>query len=416
MVVSGIAESTEFNTVLGAFIKPVTEEYGWNRSQFVGALSLGTLLGGLSAAFTGPLLDRFGPRWLMFTGFLLLGGSLIGMAFVNGNIIAFYVVAAMTRIAAQGLIGLSMGVTVTKWFVRQRGRATAISNLGTRSGVAINPFFVQLTMNGFGWKTAMVVLGVYTWVLTLVPTALFLRRQPEDMGLLPDGDTPEEVEKAKKEAQQNQGRGRRRVRSVSTEQNFTLKQATRTKAFYFIIFATGVGSFANGGINLHFIPLLTDEGLSRTAAVSVLTVWSAAGFAATFLSGFIADRFPARYLVSIVYLGLMTGIFILSQVDSLRVAVLFAIVHGTFVGSSVTFSSILMSDYFGRRSIGAIRGFTTPFTISLAALGPLASALVFDSTGSYTIMLVIFMSLQAVAAVSIFAARQPSLPASPATA
>ena len=186
VALAGLVQTGQFNPTLGVFIKPMTDEFGWSRSTFVGAVSVGTVVGGLSALVIGPMLDRYGPRWIVSTGFLLIGGAMVSMAFVN-SLWQFYIAMIVGRAVVQGAITLGMMVTVSKWFVRQRGRAIALSGLGTRVGNGVSPLYSQGLVTGFGWRPAFFALGVITWLVALVPTFLFLRRRPEDMGLLPDG-------------------------------------------------------------------------------------------------------------------------------------------------------------------------------------------------------------------------------------
>lgn len=398
VALSGAAETTDFNPVIGAFIKPMTEEFGWSRSTFVGAQSLGTLLGGMAAIFTGPLLDKYGARWIMFTGFVLLGGSLIALSLV-GNLWQFYILTVVSRVAVGSMIGLSMGVLVPQWFIAKRGRAVAISNLGVRFGVAFNPIFAQSIINGFGWRAAVIALGLYTWALTLLPVSLFIRRKPEDIGLLPDGEPAAGTANS---GQKSNGRPARKP-----EVSLTLKEALRSRTFYLLVISFSCVFFVSTGINLHLLAFMSDRGISSGVAVAVLTTWSTIGVIGTLFSGFMSERISIRTIAVFVYVILALGVLILSQVNSVPMAFLFAIVHGIVWGANNNLQVLLFSEYFGRQSLGAIRGVTSPLQTGASALGPLASAAVFDTTGSYSLIFFIFIALLLISAALMFFNRPP---------
>ena len=76
----GFAQSADTLPVLSVFLKPITEDFGWSRSVFTGAITIGTFLGGLLALGVGPFLDRFGGRWSLVVAFAILGGTLVLLA------------------------------------------------------------------------------------------------------------------------------------------------------------------------------------------------------------------------------------------------------------------------------------------------------------------------------------------------
>ena len=145
----GMVQAGQFNTTVGVFVKPVTEEFDWSRSTFIGAISIGTLTGGALAPLSGVLLDRLGGRWVISLGLLLLGGSLILLSFVNGAW-QFYVAMIVGRAGLQGATNLSLGVVVSKWFVRKRGRAMALAEVGQRAGSGLVPVFAQAIVSTAG--------------------------------------------------------------------------------------------------------------------------------------------------------------------------------------------------------------------------------------------------------------------------
>jgi MFS family permease len=77
MMFGGFTHSTETFPILGVFLKPITEEFGWTRSQFTWAMTIGTVAGSVVAVGAGRLLDKYGGRWLLAIGFVVLGASLV---------------------------------------------------------------------------------------------------------------------------------------------------------------------------------------------------------------------------------------------------------------------------------------------------------------------------------------------------
>jgi sugar phosphate permease len=401
---TGIAGNTEFHPTIGAFIKPMTKEFGWTRSEFVGAISLGTLLGGVTALVIGPLLDRFGPRWILFSAFLVIGFLLVAMARVS-ELWQFYLVMGMGRLLVQGVANVASHVVVAKWFIRKRGRAVGFAGMGQRLGNGTVPPFAQAFISLKGWRTAAVALGILTWGLTLLPTSLLLRRQPEDMGLRPDGE-PEE--KAFKEGASPERAAPEA--SDAQETSFTLKETLRTRAFYLLLAATCGGFFVGAGFNLHALPYLAEQGISPGIAVTLVTAWSFIGSAFTLLSGFLAERVSIRVLMVGLYFTGAFSMFLASQINSIPMGFLFAVVYGAVFGTTATVNTLAFANYFGRDSLGAIRGFTTPFQMAFNALGPLIAALVFDSTGSYHSVLSGFMGMLALSGVFMLMTKPPQPP------
>ena len=99
IALSGFANSAETLPVISVFLKPITEEFGWNRSVFTGAITVGTLLGGFFSMATGPVIDRYGPRWVLVIGFAILGALLISMAAIS-TLWHLYTLQVLARVVA----------------------------------------------------------------------------------------------------------------------------------------------------------------------------------------------------------------------------------------------------------------------------------------------------------------------------
>lgn len=377
--------------MIGSFIKPITTEFDWSRSEFVGALSLGSFLGGLTAAFVGPLVDKYGSRWIVFTGTLVLGATLIAASRVN-NLPTFYAAIAGGSICFNGCIGIALSTMVPKWFVKKRGKALAMMNLGIRIGVSVNPYVANALISEYGWRTAMATMGIMVWAVAVIPSVVFLRRKPEDMGLLPDGEAAPTAD--------NTQAGAARL-----EKSFTLKEALSSRSFYILLAALSLVFVSSTGILFNMVPIITDQGLSPSAASLVILTWSSIGILGTITSGFLADRLPVKHVAAVAFVLMGLGIFFMSQINGLALAYAFAIVHGIVWGAWNNLQILLVANQFGRGSLGAIRGVIQPVQTVVSAAGPIAAAWVFDNTGSYDPALITFSILLATAGILVMAMR-----------
>ena len=172
----------------GLFIKPMGDDLGIGRAAFGWAHTARQGAGALSSPVVGWLLDRFGSRVMLPVAALVTGGAMIGLANMS---VAWHLVALF---AIMGLVGMSgpgalvTSVPVLKWFVLNRGRALAFMSLGIPIGAMLFVPLTQYLIDEVGWRMAWIILASMG-VAVIVPLgAIFIRRQPEDMGLLPDGD------------------------------------------------------------------------------------------------------------------------------------------------------------------------------------------------------------------------------------
>ena len=264
----GFTQSAESYPVLGVLLKPMTEEFGWTRTDFAGSTMLGTLMGGLLALKVGPMIDRLGARWTLTASFAVLGSTLVLLALIQ-TLWQFYFLQIVGRALTMGVLALALGVVVPKWFVDKRGRAVAFGGLGQRIGNAVTPLYVQHLVSQGSWRQATAVAGILMWVVSMVPIAIFLRRRPEDMGLLPDGADPEEARKREEAVAAGT------VSAPREETSMTREQALRHPSFYFLVVAFSLVFVAAPALNLHMLPYMTDQGITEGYAVLAVALLSA---------------------------------------------------------------------------------------------------------------------------------------------
>ena len=397
MALTGLVQSSQGHPALGVFMKPITEHFGWSRGAYTSGMTIGTMLGGFIAIAIGPIVDRHGGRRILTAAAFVVGGTVILTSFVT-MFWQFFVLQIIARTVNMGIVVLVMGVTIPKWFVRRRGRAVAFGAVGNMMGNAGTPLFVQFFVTRLGWRAAAFILGAGVWAVTL-PIWFFLRRSPEDMGLLPDGDreNPEEL-------------ATRSTRPDRVEASLTVHQVLRHRSLYLLVTAFTLSMLVGSSINLHTIPYLSDRGLSAGLAVIVMAVFSSSGAVGALAMGFVVERYPARLVLSAAFLLGAFSYIILLNVNGPIIAFVWAGYSGVLRGGMGTLTQVIYADYYGRRSLGAIRGLTSPAQMGANSLGPMAAALAFDFRGDYFSIFAIYGALMVAASFSIFLARPPISP------
>ena len=397
--------STETFPVLSIFLRPITSEFGWTVTEFTGAISLGGLIGSGVALATGPVVDRFGPRWALTFAYTLIGVTFVLMYFMT-ELWHLYALQIFARSMNTGVLAVASAVIVPNWFIVKRGRATAYAGLGFPAGASLIPLLIAFITGLYGWREASLGAGIMILIVSSVPTALLLRRRPEDMGLLPDGELPRSAADAPAHDL--------RVADYSLR----LGQAARHPALYLLITAVMLWWFGRTGVMLHAVPFLTDAlagpmtdtNVPHPVAVWALAVHSVVGALGAVIAGYLRDRISVRYLIAADFLMNAVAFIMLLAVDTALLAMAWGVFYGLAQGASVTLQRLAFADYFGRRHLGSIEGVARAFTNITQAAGPLAAALAFDITKSYNNIFVVFVVTNILAAALAVVAKPPPPP------
>ena len=173
------------------FAVGMEEDLGWSRSALYGTMTVRMLLGFVLMPFTSRLMDsQRWPRIIMFGSSVIFGLTLIAVSRVTSLLEFYLVYGVIGGIGASGAAGGLYQALIPKWFVRKRGRATAYASMGSAASALLSPLYIVLFIDLFGWRTSWVLMGIIMFII-VAPFTLLVRRAPEDLGLLPDGDKPE---------------------------------------------------------------------------------------------------------------------------------------------------------------------------------------------------------------------------------
>ena len=389
------------NYVFGAFQTPMTDELGWSPSQYVAARTIGMALFALTGLFIGTYVDRHGGRRLMLVGALILGVAMFGQSFVQ-ELWQWWLLNGVILTSGAAMTGnLVVNVTVAKWFVENRGRASGIAAMGVSfAGISITPL-AALLIDEFGWRQAWRWLALGA-VLVLIPVSFLMRRTPEDHGLYPDGKSAEEVAG---------GGGARAAADYAT--SLTRAQALRTRSFYLLVGAFGLGVLSVGVILINAIPYMEDAGYPRTTGALMITVVSIPAMLTKPVWGYLIDRVDARHMsmLGFVVSGISLVFLVTSvraQADLLVYTAFFAL--GVGWGGLIPLQEVVWASFYGRRYLGAVRSAGMPFALFLSASGPLLTALYFDRVGNYDGAFLAVAAFALVAVVLLSLASKPPRP------
>ena len=392
MFASGAGQSF----TISVFVNPLIEALDISRTSISSAYTLGTLTAAFGLTYLGRLIDRFGARTMLAVVGLLLGISAIGFSTV-GNLAALYAMFTAVRIFGQGALMLTSTNLASQWFVRRRGLALSIVNLGFAVSSALYPPVIQYLILRVAWRMAWVWVGLFTWVLLIPISLIFVRSRPEVVGLEPDGGAPV----AEEELRENAGE------EAHEPANWTAGEALRTPQFWIMALSNAVPSMLITGMVFHQISYFGEQGLHAQVAANVFTVTAIAMVASGLMFGWLLDRFQTRHMmaVSLVFMGMAMYAMLIATTPLL--ASFYGVLLGAASGSMMMMSSYLWPQYFGRKHLGGVQGVALTISLIGASLGPLPFGLAFDLLGGYRPALVLLSLLPAISSVAVFFTRPP---------
>ena len=420
VTVSLTARTVMAVATLSVFLVPMTEELGWSRIQFSGAVSLGGLCAGAIAPLVGRWIDRYGTGLLLAGSSLFTGVFAIGLALISAPW-AFYSLYIPGRMIFSGPLELGIPTAISNWFVRRRPLGLAVDAVAKGAGLAIIPLAAQLIIGEWGWRTAWTSLGILSLAVGVFPSLVLMARRPEDMGLETDpipSTTP--LEEAVEKTVEQAGGDLPDIGANTTpeanlggdlEANFTVGQALRTRAFWLLATFAAAGFMVQGGVSLHQVAHYIDQGIPAPLAALSAGAYAIAQIIGGLFWAFMGRRVPLRFLLSSA--ALLVGVAVLSTIASSTLPAMLAsaAMVGFGVGGLHLLVRLAWADYYGREHLGTIRGLTLCAQVGGQALGPVLAGFLFDYTKSYRWPFLVFAVAVCLGALLVLAAVPPRMPA-----
>ena len=306
-MLAGFFSAGVSNITMAVLLKPISDDLGWSRALTAAAVTAGAISGGVLSPFFGPLADRLGSRLLLPAGGALVGLLAIGVS-LSTEPWQFYATFVPARALTEFLLcGIVPFTAVANWFHIKRPRAMGLVAMSVPLGASALSLVYQFFVAHYGWRSAFLALGISLWLLVVIPGAIFLRRQPEDLGLTPDGlsavpphDSPLSP-------------GEERQKTVA-ERSWTRGDAMRTSTLWLLVASTFLASLGTGGIAFHTVAYFTDNKIAPGIAAGALSVMALSGAMGNGLWGALAERMQPRLLSVATMLISAGAVALLTQV------------------------------------------------------------------------------------------------------
>ncbi len=375
----GLATPAILMLPMGLFLKSMTAEFGWSRTQFSSVIAVAALCNALVMPVAGFLVDRFGARRIVAVGTVLGCSAYAALSLATSyeQFIGIMVVAVTLGNLASYPAFMSLAQS---WFDERLGLALALTSTGLAVGTAAFSYVIAITIASQGWRAAFFTVGVAALIIGLANVLVLVRDNDGPLRASTDGAA---------------GAGT------------SLGEALRTRDFWLYATSFTLVVFAVVACNFHLPALLSDRGAGPAQIATVVAIGTAGSLFGRLFTGIMLDRFSVRWVAGAFFAGQAIGFYLL--LDGLLWVLPASFLLGAVQGAEIDVMGYVVARRFGQKAYARIFG--TCFGISLAGaiVGPLAMATIFDRTGSYDLGLML-LPLLPLGAFGLLYATRPLQP------
>ncbi|CAB1083197.1 hypothetical protein D1AOALGA4SA_10775 [Olavius algarvensis Delta 1 endosymbiont] len=377
------------------FIKPLENEFGWDRAAVSLTMSIHFIIGGLVGPFVGKLTQSYGPKKVMSLAAIGSGACFL-LVSLTQSLWYFYVIYALLALMLGGIGVVPVSSLLASWFDKKRGTATGAALVGIAAGgMLLAPVLGSIT-SSFGWQASYQFLGLLVWIVALPVIKLVVKGNPAELGLAPDGDN----RKISLNVAEDEG----------SEYNFagwSSGSALRSRTFWCLAVSFFLAPMAQLGVLQHQVPLIIDAGVSQATAAAALGLTAGIGGAGKLSFGRFSEMMPFSYVVTLCFGLQALAVFILVNIDGMAMLWLYVFIFGFGMGGVVVLLPLAVGHYFGLASFSVLLGILWMGNAVGGALGTYVSGLIYDYTGAYQYALYLFMAAYLLAITGVFLAGKP---------
>jgi MFS family permease len=391
----GVTARTAFSLLM----PPLINEFGWDRGLVAGAFSFGFLVSAVLSPIIGRVMDARGPRIVIMTGVLLMTAGLFLARYIERP---WHLYATLGVLVGGGANLMTYAVHsqfLPNWFVRRRGLAISIAFSGVGVGAIVLLPWLQSIILTDGWRASCWAIGLLV-LLAVAPLNLLVRKRPEDIGLLPDGDARLPSAADKRQASNI-------VDPAWVAIEWTLARAVRTTRFWWIVLGYFCGLVAWYAVQVHQTKYLTEIGFTPLVAAWALGAVSVVGIPGQIILGGLSDRIGREWVWTAGCAGFAVcyaALIALEHAPSNVLLYLMVLSQG-FLGYALTsVMGPIVAEIFEGPHYGSIFGTITVALIGGGAAGPWVAGVIHDATGSYRLAFVLTIACCTASALAIWMA------------
>jgi MFS family permease len=362
----------------GVFFLPVIKHFGWSRTLLSSMVATAPLAAGLSGPGAGWLIDRIGARKVMIPGAALVALGYFGLSRANSPpafLLCFMIIGV--GITASTIIPTVL--VITRNFAARRGLALGIAFSGIPLGGTAISILANHVVIQYGFRAGYLAMAAPI-VLIVIPlmVACLAARSGDEIHL--------------------------RTTAAGADPSLPgleVGEALRSRSFWMIALADLLFALAGVGLRVHLVPLLVGMGYSQTLAAELFGAMFLVSAVGSFLAGVPGDYFGGRRTLVVVYIAAAAGIATLFGAQHLAMIAVFLLSFGLVRETPAVLIQMVIVESMGIRRHGAILGILGIFTTIGFAAGPVVAGRIFDSTGSYSAALWIFIAMAIISAIAI---------------
>lgn len=345
---------------LPLFYPELIAEFGWNAEEVTRPAALFFVVAAVLTPFMGALFDRYPTRRVMMFGILALVAGMACYPFITSlaQLTAIYMVFAV-GLAGCGLVPNML--ILTRWFKRYRGLAAGLLLLGSSFGGALFPLLAKETLLTQGWRPALALVAILGSVMMVFAALWLVRNSPQELGLAPDGDPPDEQAAPTPGASRPDGPA-----------GPTLRQAAATPVFYLLAFVTATLWFCIVGMLQHqSIFLSQDLGVEKADLPLIFSLFFWAAIVGKFAFGWLSDMFNKVVIMLLAVLCFMAGLALLPVItaDNKSLLQLYALLFGVGFGGTFSMIQLVLAECFAGAHFGKILAMFTMIDSLAGAAG-----------------------------------------------
>jgi MFS family permease len=380
------------------FLVPLQDQFGWSRAAIAGGASVGALMAGVLSPLVGVWIDRYGARKIMTTGALVMGCAFCLLSGIQ-SLWQLYAINVFAALGVSCVAWLPNQTLISNWFDRKRGQAMGIALAGIGCGGFVMPQLASFLIADFGWRVAYGVLAALVLLIVVAVVLAVVRDRPEDMGLLPDGES------AASEAQP--GAPVAGTLEDPGSADLSLPASLRTSALWILSLGHVLWTFGSMSIIAHLPAFLEGRDFEPQAAARYLAFAIGFSVVGRLSFGFLADRFTKSRILSCAFVLQALAVLCLFQIQSPGALPGFVVLFGLGLGGGAVLIPLLVGECFGLRAFGKILGIVMISATVGGAVGPVLTGYIFDVTGSYSLAFQLHVASLTAAAVAVFFLRRP---------